>query len=142
LLQLAAPALRFGYADKLVEIVLHLLAERAQPDNAEIEIEFPRIRLPVSCRRLATCSPGRAPYETTCEPPHIAGLSRRVSCQGTRQTHRGQAMTRTGSTNSPSHGPNEMAKVHILGMAQLKREPRIEINRSRAQEICLLGGSA
>ena len=35
--QLAAPALRFGYADKLVEIVPHLLAERARPDNAKID---------------------------------------------------------------------------------------------------------
>jgi hypothetical protein len=51
-------------------------------------------------------------------------------------------MTRTGSTNRPSRGPNEMAEVHKLGMAQLKREPRIQINRSRAQEIWLLGGGA
>ena len=64
------------------------------------------------------------------------GLSRHASCQGTPPTHREWGLTRTGSSNSPSHGPNEMAKVYKLGMAHLKREPRIEIYRSRPQETC------
>jgi hypothetical protein len=38
LLQLAAPAFCLRHADELMEIVLHLLAERTRPDNAEIEL--------------------------------------------------------------------------------------------------------